>query len=55
MGNEVVCLTGDAAGESRKAQKDALIKYPELLGPNCFAHQASNILFRISFGLLDIK
>jgi hypothetical protein len=35
----VVAFTTDASGESRKARKMLLARFPHLVCPDCFAHQ----------------
>lgn len=35
----VVAFTTDASGESRKARKMLLTRFPHLVCPDCFAHQ----------------
>lgn len=36
---EVVGMCSDAAGESKKARRLLLEKFPALIGPDCWAHQ----------------
>ncbi|KAF8982259.1 hypothetical protein BDQ17DRAFT_1437966 [Cyathus striatus] len=38
-GLTVIALTSDGSGESSKARKDVVREYPELIGPDCYAHQ----------------
>ena len=38
---EVVALTSDASGESRKARKMLSAAYPHIIAPDCYAHQVS--------------
>ena len=37
----VTAFTTDASGESRKARKMLLMRFPHLVCPDCYAHQVS--------------
>lgn len=41
---KVVAFTTDASGESRKARKMLLGRFPHLVCPDCFAHQVQSFL-----------
>lgn len=40
----VVAFTTDASGESRKARKMLLARFPYFVCPDCFAHQVRQLL-----------
>jgi hypothetical protein len=40
----ITAFTTDASGESRKARKLLLERFPNLVCPDCYAHQVSNLL-----------
>ena len=39
----VVAFTTNASGESKKARKMLLARFPHLVCPDCYAHQVSNL------------
>jgi hypothetical protein len=39
----IIAFTTDASGESRKARKMLLERFPNLVCPDCYAHQVSNL------------
>ena len=36
---EVIALTSDASGESRKGRMDLVKAVPSIIGPDCYSHQ----------------
>ncbi|GLB41919.1 hypothetical protein LshimejAT787_1005190 [Lyophyllum shimeji] len=51
----VIAVTGDAAGESRRARLDLGVLFPELLLPDCYGHQINLIVgdyFGVPYTLL---
>jgi hypothetical protein len=39
----ITAFTTDASGESRKARKMLLARFPHLVCPDCYAHQVSDV------------
>jgi hypothetical protein len=42
-----IAFTTDASGESRKARRLLGLKYPQMVVPDCYAHQVFNFLFLV--------
>ncbi|KZT28658.1 hypothetical protein NEOLEDRAFT_1154222 [Neolentinus lepideus HHB14362 ss-1] len=44
MLHQIVAVTSDCSGESQSARKRLLQEHPDLVAPDCYAHQVHNIV-----------
>jgi hypothetical protein len=48
----IVAVSSDAGGEALKGRKMAVRAWPDLVGPDCFAHQVNHISCTVFFAYI---